>query len=288
VNTPLDKVAILGVGLIGGSLAAAGRQAGLWKESVGLGRNRANLDRAVADGIIDEATTDPEYAVSGASLIVLAAPVDTCMDELLPVVAAHASADAVVTDVGSVKAAVVAAAEQAGLGRRFVGAHPMAGGTSTGAAAADASLFDGCVVAITPGAHSALPAIELVERVWSAVGAQTVRLGADDHDRSVAATSHLAQVVAYALAAAVERVDTVVELERLAGPGLRDTTRIAAGDVAMWGPILHANRDNLLAVLDSFETAWKQLRCAIADDDAEALAGVVADAHALRRRLTKS
>jgi prephenate dehydrogenase len=287
VSRVLDRVAIVGVGLIGASFAAAGRDAGLWRESVGIGRNAANLDRAVADGWIDEGTTDLEYALRDASLVVLAAPVDSCVD-LLPAVAEQAAPDALVTDVGSVKVPVVEAAARAGVGKRFVGAHPMAGGTATGAAAADPALFRGCVVAVTPGATSSADRIDAVERLWSAVGAEPLRMSAADHDRSVAATSHLAQIVAFALAAGIGRDADVSELERLAGNGLRDTTRIAASDASVWEPILRLNRANILAVLDGFDEAWSELRRAIEAGDKDALFRVVADAHALRRKLTRS
>lgn len=282
----LDRVAIVGVGLIGASFAAAGRDAGLWGESVGVGRNTQNLDRAVADGWIDEGTTDLEYALRDASLVVLAAPVDACVD-LLPVVAEHAAADALVTDVGSVKVPIVEAADRAGIGERFVGAHPMAGGTATGAAAADPQLFRGRVVAVTPGPHSGADRVDAVERLWAAVGAEPLRMAAADHDRSVAATSHLAQIVAFALAAGIARDGDIAELERLAGNGLRDTTRIAASDASVWEPIFRLNRANVLAVLDGFDEAWKELRRAIENGDADAMSRVVADARELTRRLKR-
>jgi prephenate dehydrogenase len=280
------KTAVLGVGLIGGSLAAAGRRAGVLGRVVGVGRSRANLETAIARGLIDEASGDAAAAVRDADLVVLAAPVDTSID-LLAAVAPHVGPGCVVTDVGSVKAPVLAAAARSGLARRFVGAHPMAGSTSAGAGAADADLFVDRVVVVTPTADTEATARERITELWRAVGARVVELDADLHDQAVAIASHLPQMLAStlaALAAADPLHDTV---EKLAARGFRDTTRIAMSDVAMWLGIASANRRNLVAAMDAFADLWSRVREAVASGDEDALTALMAEAGRFRRGLER-
>jgi prephenate dehydrogenase len=162
-----QKTVIAGVGLIGGSLAAAGKRSGALGRVVGVGRSRENLALAERAGIIDEGTADLEQALDGADLVVLAAPVDTCVDLLKRVAAAAPTP--VVTDVASVKTPLVEAATRTGTESRFVGGHPIAGGTSTGAGSADADLFRDRVVVLTPTSATGSAAVDLVTKLWRAV-----------------------------------------------------------------------------------------------------------------------
>jgi prephenate dehydrogenase len=261
-----ENVAILGTGLIGASLAAAGRRAGALGRVVGVGRTRANLEAALASGCVDAISSDPADAIAGADLVVIAAPVDTSLD-LLDLVADHARPGCVVTDVGSVKAPICERAVARGLDARFVGAHPMAGGTETGAAAADADLYRGRVVVLTPGAGTEAGAVSRIHDLWVAVGARVIELDARIHDRVVALSSHLPQMAAFALCATAERSADQALLIELSGNGFRDTTRLARSDHEMWSSIADLNRDALLEAMDRFSSLWAELRGAIARSD---------------------
>ena len=246
------QMTMCGVGLIGGSLALIAR-AGLVERVVGLGRTQANLDVALERGMIDVATRDPAAAARGADLVMLATPIRS-MPETLAAMTQHLPPTAVITDVGSVKGWVVRALEPL-LGPRMalVAAHPVAGKETTGAGAADESLFIGRRVIITPSARSTPDAIDRVERLWRATGAQVERMAPDEHDRILARASHLPQVVASALAAALgdERVGER-EAAAFGAGGLRDTTRIAASSAEMWRDICLTNRDAILEALGLF------------------------------------
>jgi prephenate dehydrogenase len=193
-----ERVAIVGVGLIGGSLALAARQAGLIGSVVGVGRGAENLATAKARGFIDRATTDPE-AVGAVDLVVLAVPVrstEPVVRQLLP----HLEPGTVLTDVGSVKAPIVSALEPlCPEPLSFVGAHPIAGSERAGAAAADEALFRGARCVVTPTARTDRTALEKIETLWRGVGATVERMSPEAHDRALAWTSHLVHVVAYAL-----------------------------------------------------------------------------------------
>lgn len=277
-----DRIVVVGVGLIGASLAGALRSRSMASLVVGVGRSRENLDVALSRGFIDEAYSDLSTAVVGADLIVLAAPVDTSRS-LLGELARAAPADCTITDAGSVKAAMLGAAVEAGLADRFVGAHPMAGGTATGAAAAVPDLFEGCTTVIVPGAAQ-VERVADVKALWSGVGAKVIEMEASDHDRVVARASHLPQMLSYALAAALGRGGDRRVLE-LAGNGLRDTTRLAASDAAMWKAIAAENRTEILAAMDDVESVWEQLRRAIDDGDGATLERIIHAANNFRREL---
>src|SRR5690349_10580038 len=240
---PLFKqMTVCGVGLIGGSLALIARQKGLVGRVVGLGRTQENLDVALGRGIIDDATRNPVAASRGADLVVLAVPIRT-MPETLAAMVPHLPPDAVITDVGSVKGWVVAALEPLlGPQMALVAAHPVAGKETTGAGAADESLFVGRRTIVTPSARSTPDAVERVERLWRATGSSVERMAPGEHDEVLARASHLPQMVASALAAALEGA-RVGEHEAAAygAGGLRDTTRIAASSAEMWRDIVVTN-----------------------------------------------
>ena len=275
---------IVGVGLIGSSRAAAARRAGALGHVTGVGRSRANLQTAERAGILDASTHDLDRALKTADLVVLAAPPDTCL-ELIETVARVAPASCLVTDVASVKGPICEAAVRSGIEARFLGGHPMAGKTATGSAAADADLFDGCMVVLTPAANTGRRVRDAIGRLWTAVGAKTVEMDADTHDRAVALASHLPQIVASCLAAVAARDGDRERALGLAAGGFRDTTRIAAGDVDMWVAIASANRKHLSTALDRFARVLDEARRAIADGDEASMRALLLEAAELRRGL---
>lgn len=244
------QMTIAGVGLIGGSLALLAREQGLADRIVGLGRGEANLKLALERRIVDSVTRDPLEAGRGADLVVLATPIRAMAPTLRAMVPAM-PAEAIVTDVGSVKRWVIGELEPI-LGPRmaFVGVHPIAGKETTGAAAADPKLFGGHRVILTPSARSTPAAMQKMEAMWRASGARVERMTPEVHDQILARASHLPQIVASALAAALldARSGGFNPVDFGAG-GLRDTTRIAASSPEMWCDICLTNRDAILAAL---------------------------------------
>jgi prephenate dehydrogenase len=282
----VGNLVVVGTGLIGASVAGALRERGGVSRVVGVGRNRSNLDAALERALVDAVSQDLDAALADADLVILAAPVDSCRALLAQVVAA-APAAATITDAGSVKAPLMATAEQLGIAARFVGAHPMAGGTETGAAHARADLFEGCMTVVTPG-DAERRRVGLVSDLWGLVGAKVVEMSAEEHDAVVARTSHLPQMLSYALAASLADASSSSSndlLYALAGNGLRDTTRLAASDASMWKAISAENKQELLSAMTALDGVWQDLRSAIADDDESALEGIIARAQAFRRGL---
>ena len=284
--TLFKQMTVCGVGLIGGSLALIAKRDGLVERVVGLGRTQANLDVALERGIIDDATRDPAAAAHGADLVVLAVPVRT-MPETLSAMTAHLPVTAVITDVGSVKEWVVRALEPL-LGPRMalVAAHPVAGKESTGAGAADENLFVGRRTIITPSARSTPDAIDRVERLWRATGSRVERMAPGEHDRILARASHLPQVVASALAAALcgERVGEHEAAAYGAG-GLRDTTRIAASSGEMWRDIVLTNREAIVEALGLFRGALEEFERAIGAGDVAGFEEIFNRGRAMREEL---
>jgi len=275
-----ERVAIAGVGLIGGSLALAAKRAGLFGHVVGLGRGEANLRLARDRGVIDEFTHDPVSAARGADLLFLAVPVRA----LAPVVRACATAlapDAVVTDAGSVKGAILAAVEgELPPGVAFVGAHPIAGGEQSGAAHADAGIFRGQVCVLTPGAAATPAATAKVRALWEGVGMQVVEMDARRHDEILARVSHLPHVLAYALMNAIAD-DTAFTF---AGGSFRDFTRIAASPADVWRDIFLANRVALRTALAEVRDAVDAFDRALAANDEASLVALIEAARARKRR----
>lgn len=281
----IDKLAVVGVGLIGGSFALALRSAGVVRRVVGIGRTGATIRRALELGIIDEASTAPE-AVAGASLVLLAMPVGQSR-AVFESVARHLSAGAVLTDAGSTKCNVVQAAREvlpAPALERFVPGHPIAGTEHSGPAAAFADLYRGRKVVLTPLAQTDPAALALVRAAWEACGARIFELSAEAHDDVFAAVSHLPHLLAYAL---VDQVASHPDGERLfsfAAGGFRDFTRIASSHPEMWRDICMANRGALLARIEGFERALGVLRAALDKSDGAALEAVFQRARAARNR----
>jgi prephenate dehydrogenase len=282
----IERLAILGVGLLGGSLAKAVRAHGLAREIVGIGRDLARLAPAVRDGALDRATTGVADGVAGAERSVLAAPVLT-NEALLASVWRAAGTGAVVTDVGSTKRGIVAAAERLAAERpgvHFVGSHPMAGSEKSGYAVARADLFAGATVVVTPTETTDPGLAKGIGELWAAVGARVVVLDPDTHDRAVAAISHLPHVAAWALVDAVARFEP--DAFAIAARGFRDTTRIAASDPDVWREILTANRAAVRASLTAYRTALDDLEALIASPDPSALTAYLAKIKETRERLS--
>lgn len=264
-----DRVTIAGVGLIGGSLALAARRAGWFGEIVGLGRTQANLDVALARGIVDRAGTDPIEAVRGSDLIVLAAPVGS-LASLVKSMAPALEPGAIVIDVGSVKEAVLREVEPClPAGVAFVGTHPIAGTESSGAAAADADLFAGHRCILTPGERATMPARARIRALWESVGMQVEEMDAARHDAILAWVSHLPHVLAFGVEAALSRVDP--SAAAWAGPSFGSLTRVAASAPSTWSDIFLANADAVDAAVGEFAAALEQFRALLARHDAAEL-----------------
>lgn len=277
-----ERVAVVGVGLIGGSLALAARRAGLISHVTGVGRSEANLATARARGIIDRATRDVE-AIGPVDLIVLAVPVETTATVARALVPRLAPGT-VVTDVGSVKGVIVEALEALLPATcPFVGTHPIAGSERSGAAAAEVDLFQDACCVITPTPRTDAAALERVEALWRGVGARVRRMAAADHDRALAWTSHLVHALAYTLAAAIDAEDP--SRFALAGPSLREVTRVAGSLPELWRDVFLANRAAVDEAITTFSSRLERLRTAIAAGDRDAIARLLEAGRAGRRRL---
>ena len=278
----IERLAIVGVGLLGGSVAKAVRARGAAREIVGVGRDLARLQPAVTDGAIDRVTTSLRDGVAGADLVVLGATV-LANDALLPAVWAAVPAGACITDVGSTKRSIVREAERLAAERadvHFVGSHPMAGAEKSGYGVSRGDLFERATVVVTPTKHVGDAAVETVTTLWRTLGARVVVWDAEVHDRAVAAISHLPHVVAWALMDAVHRYEPAA-LDIVAG-GFRDTTRIAASDPAVWREILLANRDEVAVSLGAYREALAELERLIARAEPKELEAYLARVKALR------
>ena len=269
----IQRLAIVGVGLLGGSIALAARAHGLAREIVGIGRDRTRLEAPLRAGAVDRVTTDLTAGVRDADVLVLAANVlanERLLVDAWPAVAPSA----VVTDVGSTKRGIVAVAERLPGAHRFVGSHPMAGSEKSGYAVARPDLFRGAIVIVTPGDASEPGAVKTVTSFWEALGARVSALEPDTHDRVVAAISHLPHVVAWALVEAVGRFEPAAL--PFAARGFKDTTRIAAADTAMWTEILLSNRDTIVSSLGAFRGALGELERLIATGDRAGIESLLA------------
>ncbi len=277
------RIAIVGNGLIGCSFALALRKAHSASFFIALDRDRAVSERALELGIVDDVAQDARQAVSGCDLVVLAAPVAQS-EILFDAIAPHLERDAIVTDVGSTKRDVIAAARRT-LGAhiaRFVPGHPIAGREVHGPDAAIADLFVGKCVLLTPLAENDDAIVALVRDAWVACGARVQTLDADAHDHVLSAVSHLPHLLAYALVAQIADASDAELKFALAGGGFRDFTRIAASSPEMWRDIAIANRDALLDDLDAYRARLDTLRAWIAAGDRNAIEALFAKASAAR------
>ena len=284
MTTPLfRKIAIFGVGLIGGSFALALKKAGAVGQIVGAGRTRQSLERARELGIIDACTKSPAEAVDGADLVLIAAPVAQT-GAILASIQPHLGPGTVVTDAGSTKTDVVAAA-RAALGSKiacFVPGHPIAGREQNGPDAALADLYVGKKVVLAALPENAVGDVERVAQAWRHCGAVIHALSPEEHDRVFAAVSHLPHLLAYALVDDIARKPHADLLFQYAASGFRDFTRIAGSSPEMWRDITLANQDAMLVELDAYLAQLQRLRAMLAAADGAALEGVYANAQKAR------
>jgi len=254
-----NNVAIVGVGLIGGSIGMALLQRKLAKKVIGIGRRLESLEVARAHGCVSQVTTNLAEGVAEAELIVVCTPVESIAG-FVQHTAQHCPPNCLITDAGSTKAQIVAAIEGANLNRTFIGSHPIAGSERSGPDAATADLFDDRVTVVTPTSQSSDVALAALRDFWESIGSRVIEMSAADHDIVLARTSHLPHLVAAALAAATPASEQTLALT---GMGWADTTRIAAGDPELWRQIFLANRDATLKALADFETVVKTWRDAL-------------------------
>jgi len=276
-----ERVAVIGVGLIGGSFALALKSAKLCGHVVGIGRSAANLQLAKDRGIIDSVAAQ----AGDADLVLVATPVAQ-FPAVLAALAPQLKPAALVMDAGSTKGDVVAAA-RAALGAKiaqFVPAHPIAGAEKSGAAAASADLFRGKRVVLAPLPENPAASLAAVEAAWTACGARVTRMGAEEHDAVFAAVSHLPHLLAYALVHEIAGRGNAAQLFGYAAGGFRDFTRIASSHPEMWRDICIANRGPLLAELERYAARLRALRPLLERDDGAALERLFAEARAARER----
>ncbi|WP_148254916.1 bifunctional prephenate dehydrogenase/3-phosphoshikimate 1-carboxyvinyltransferase [Aidingimonas lacisalsi] len=266
------RILIVGLGLIGGSLAAALKQNGFQGEILACDRDREEIERGIAMGIIDRGDTDLEPLLPGCSLVVLAVPV-MAMEAVLNRLAVSSDERTIITDVGSTKGAIRDAAIRAfgDLPSRFVPGHPIAGSEKTGVEASDAELYRHHKVILTPDDDTDPDALRRVSALWVSCGADVLTMDIEHHDQVLAQTSHLPHLLAFSLVDTLARQDERLEIFRYAAGGFRDFTRIAGSDPVMWRDIFMANRDAVLAALDDFESGVARLRNAVVAGDGDAM-----------------
>jgi prephenate dehydrogenase len=284
VPVVIEKLVVVGVGLIGASFALALKEAGAVRRVVGVGRSRANLEHALAQGAIDEIAADPMPAAEGADFVLVATPV-AAMGATFARLVPRLPPAAVITDGGSTKQSVIAAARTA-LGPRFaqyVPAHPIAGSDESGAAAATAGLYRGRGLILTPVPETSPAAVERVRSAWQACGARVTEMDAAEHDAVLAAVSHLPHLLSFALVGELTGRADAAGLLAHAGGGFRDVSRLAASSPEMWRDIFLANREAVLAELARYQAELARLGDAVRQSDGAALERAFAAARAARR-----
>lgn len=278
-----NKIVVCGVGLIGGSFARALRMAGSVGQVVGIGRNVSHLRVALDLGVINQATDDWQSALAGADLVMLATPVGQ-METILAAMAPHLSDQTVVTDGGSTKRDVVAAARRA-LGPRigqFVPGHPIAGAEKSGVEASSADLFLAKRVILTPLPENASEVVLKVREAWRTCGARLTEMAPSDHDHIFAAVSHMPHLLAFALVDELASRDDAKQLLGLAGSGFRDLTRIASSHPEMWRDICLANRDYVMEEIDALQESLAKMRAMLQAGDGAGLEAVFTRARGAR------
>lgn len=281
---PWEKVTLVGVGLLGGSLGRALRVRGLAKSVVGLVRREATLTEAVSCRAVDHATLDLEEAVNGADLVVLCTPLEA-MSGLATRFLPFLREDVLLTDVGSVKQVVTREMESvlsnhSGL---FVGSHPMAGGEKSGVVHSSENLFEEAICAVTPIKSAPRAAVDRIESLWRSVGARTLEMDPKTHDQLVSRASHLPHVLSSVLASYVLDPKADPLQKSLCASGFRDTTRIAEGDVTMWRDILIQNNQQVIETLDEYLGELTSFRNLLAANDHESIASFLKQASDRRK-----
>lgn len=256
------------------------RQRNLAEKIVGVGRRHSSLRIARRIGAVTTTTVDIARGVADAELVVVCTPVGQIVEHVRQA-AAHCPEGTLITDAGSTKKQIVEQLDgNLPRGCRFLGSHPLAGSEKSGPAYAAADLFEGRVAIVTPTANTRAEDFDLIEQFWEALGSVVISLSPEEHDRALALTSHLPHVVSAALALSVPE-----KLFRLCGPGLLDTTRLAAGDPALWQQIVLSNRDYMLAALEQFGRQVERFREAIRQSDAQSLLHLLTQAKRARDAL---
>jgi len=282
----INHLAIIGVGLIGSSLALALKQAGHVGRISGCGRSEQNLKKGVELSVIDDYSLSAAEAVADADVVVVAVPLGvmrTSFEKLLP----GLKPGAVITDVGSAKASVIADA-RAVLGDhipQFVAGHPIAGTEKSGVEAGFATLFQQRKVILTPDQDTDLQAVNIVSNMWRATGAQVENMGVRHHDMILGATSHLPHMLAFSLVSHLSKMTDQDEIFNYAAGGFRDFTRIASSDPVMWRDICLANGEALLALIDGYKLQLDEISRAIQNNDPDALFELFKDAKHTRDQL---
>lgn len=285
-SQPAGAVAILGLGLMGGSLGLALRARGFAGRMTGYARRAAVRAEALRNGVADEVFETPAAAARGAELVVICVPVRD-IPPLVAEIASSLAPSAVVTDVGSTKAWVVERSEAAlGVaGPRFVGSHPIAGSEKQGLDAASATLYENALTVVTPRAGTDPHALSRVVALWRFVGARVVELSPEEHDRRLARTSHLPHLVAAVLAATAGRDGEADRFGAFCGAGFRDTTRVADGSPDVWEDIVRTNHAAILAEMEAFAARWRAAADALRAEDYAAVRRWLEEGRAGRRAL---
>ncbi|MGK0441433.1 MAG: prephenate dehydrogenase [Pseudohongiellaceae bacterium] len=268
----VNRITVLAVGLIGGSLAKSLRENSFANEIVGWGRKEITLKRAVELGVIDSYELDLAAAVKDAGIVVIATPTLIAVD-MLRQLADLVDESTIITDVASVKGNLLAAAKQffGKVPANLVLGHPIAGSEKSGVEAVNEKLFINHRVILTPSQETSIEALSTVTDMWEVTGADVVTMQVDDHDEVLAATSHLPHVLAYALVDALAGQKEQQDIFKFAAGGFRDFTRIASSDPKMWHDIALANDKALLKMIDLFSNQLNELRDAIANADSESI-----------------
>ena len=278
-----EQLGLVGCGLMGGSFALALKRAGLVKRVVGFSPSKTTTSRALQMGVIDQIATSASNAVIGCDLVLIAVPV-SATEASFQAIAQELSSNCLVMDVGSTKSDVLAAAKTA-LGNKlaqFVPAHPIAGKEVAGVEHADADLYTGCQVILTPTDFTENTQLQRATAVWLALGCKVRHMTATDHDAAFAAVSHLPHLLAFAFMNSISNQNQRSEFLDLAGPGFRDFTRIAAGDPKVWRDIFLANSAEVLAQSQNFRSSLEALERAVLAGDSAAIEALISQASHLR------
>jgi len=281
-----EQLGLVGCGLMGGSFALALKRAGLVKRVVGFSPSETTTTRALQMGVIDQIATSASNAATGSDLVLIAVPV-SATEASFQAIAQELSSNCLVMDVGSTKSDVLAAAKAA-LGNKlaqFVPAHPIAGKEVAGVEHADADLYTGCQVILTPTDLTDLTdnsQLQQATSVWQALGCKVRHMSATDHDAAFAAVSHLPHLLAFAFMNSISSQKQRSEFLDLAGPGFRDFTRIAAGDPKVWRDIFLANSAEVLAQSQNFRSSLEALERAVLAGDSAAIEALISQASHLR------
>jgi cyclohexadieny/prephenate dehydrogenase len=284
VSPRVEKVLVIGLGLIGGSLARSLKQSGFAGHVSGYGYRDVSLKKGMQLGVIDSYSLNLDEALADANIVVIGTPTLTA-NEMLAEVLPRVSPDTVVTDVASVKGSLLKTASELCGGTPPPGlvlGHPIAGSERSGVEASTADLFVDHRVILTPTPETDAAALGLIRDMWLATGADVVEMGVAEHDAILAATSHLPHLLAYALVDALAGSELSEDIFRFAAGGFRDFTRIASSDPVMWRDIALANREELLKAIDSFSDKLGQLRRAVDQGDGEAMHDTFAAAKTAR------